>query len=63
MQSLALLVTISYYSIPSGMLGGASYMIIGMQVTATASARCAVQAAWENVETPWVYRHPMSRWS
>jgi len=33
-----------------------------LEPTPTASARCAVQAAWKNVETPWVYRHPMSPW-
>ncbi len=40
MQSPSLLVTISYYSIPSGMLGGASYIINGVQLTAY-SVRCA----------------------
>jgi hypothetical protein len=28
-----------------------------------ACARCAVQAAWKHVATPWVYRHPLSPWS
>ena len=31
-----------------------------------ASARaslCAVKAVWKNVETPWIYRYPMSPWS
>ena len=33
MRSPSLLVTIFYYSIPSGMLGGASISIIGLQPT------------------------------
>ena len=24
---------------------------------------CAVKAVWKNVETPWIYRYPMSPWS
>ena len=40
MRSPSLLVTIFYYSIPSGMLRGASYIINALQLTAS-SVRCA----------------------
>jgi hypothetical protein len=44
MRSPSLLVTIFYYSIPSGMLRGASYIIKGVQLTASSVRSCVAPA-------------------
>jgi len=35
----------------------------GLQATAYSVRSVRREVAWKNVETPWVYRHPRSRWS